>query len=339
MEASHGDPTVRTLPGRLMTVHLGMMTALFLVVALGPQRTNSLTGVDSLRRADPRPLASPAWFHSWCTCNGCASLSVASPTLAAIALLVSMALAGQSAESDTLQLTALVMFVVVGAYLAFQGDVRSGLRALATKEERQASFAAKRERMNTLVSSVTADGSTTVGLRRWMQNFRTRSTPEAPVKAQRYRCSGRRHHRRHSLSPRRADAVSCRGFHRVDVVRLRYTPRAPALLFSAGFAVVLVGLARLRANAIGLRLPDVAGVELPIAVAMVGMVLVHVAGRMTTGVLTDSTVHLAALSLTLVLLVGMGLVEETTWLADTQRPGSLARADGRRSHRVRLHRR
>ena len=60
-----------------------------------------------------------------------------------------------------------------------------------------------------------------------------------------------------------------------------------------------------------LRLPDVAGVELPIAVAMVGMVLVHVAGRMTTGVLTDSTVHLAALSLTLVLLVGMGLVEET----------------------------
>ena len=39
-----------------------------------------------------------------------------------------------------------------------------------------------------------------------------------------------------------------------------------ALLFSAGFAVVLVGLARLRANAIGLRLPDVAGVELPIAV-------------------------------------------------------------------------
>jgi hypothetical protein len=87
------------------------------------------------------------------------------------------------------------------------------------------------------------------------------------------------------------------------------TPHALlALLFSAGFAVVLVGLARLRANAIGLRLPDVAGVELPIAVAMVGMVLVHVAGRMTTGVLTESTVHLAALSLTLVLLVGMGLI-------------------------------
>ena len=49
--------------------------------------------------------------------------------------------------------------------MAFQGDVRSGLRALATKEEREASFAAKRERMQTLVSSVSADGSTTVGLR------------------------------------------------------------------------------------------------------------------------------------------------------------------------------
>ena len=98
------------------------------------------------------------------------------------------------------------------------------------------------------------------------------------------------------------------------------TPYAlPALLFSAGFAVVLVGLARLRANTIGLRLPDVAGVELPIAVAMVGMVLVHVAGRMTTGVLTDSTVHLAALSLTLVLLVGMVGWKKRSWLANTQR--------------------
>ena len=41
---------------------------------------------------------------------------------------------------------------------------------------------------------------------------------------------------------------------------------------------------------------------------MVGMVLVHVAGRMTTGVLTESTVHLAVLSMTLVFLVGMGLI-------------------------------
>jgi hypothetical protein len=87
------------------------------------------------------------------------------------------------------------------------------------------------------------------------------------------------------------------------------TPRALlALAFSAGFSVILVGLTRLRADGIGLRLPDFAGVELPIVVAMSGMVLVHIAGRMTTGLLSDDAQHLAVLAITLVLLAGMGLM-------------------------------
>ena len=81
-----------------------------------------------------------------------------------------------------------------------------------------------------------------------------------------------------------------------------------ALLFSATLSFVLVGLARLRADSIGLRLPDVAGVELPIVFAMAGMVLVHIAGRMTVGVLTDNAVHQAVLMFTLGLLAVMGLL-------------------------------
>ena len=80
------------------------------------------------------------------------------------------------------------------------------------------------------------------------------------------------------------------------------------LAFSAGFSVVLVGLTRLRATNIGLRLPDVLGVELPIFVAMCGMVLVHIAGRMTTGLLSEDAQHLCVLAATLVLLAGMGLL-------------------------------
>ena len=309
MEATQGDPTVRTLPGRLLTVHLGMMTALFLVVALGPQRTASLTGTSAITNVLSLDVLSVMAAVSLVVyMQRLRIVDALLPTLAAIGLLVSMALAGQSVESDTMQLSALVMFVLVGAYLAFQGDVRSGLRALATKEEREASFAAKRERMQTLVSSVSADGSTTVGLRELDAELRTRSASETPRQAKRYGRPRRRYRGRHPLQTGRVVVVPCCRVHRVDVVCLRHAVRLLALLFSAGFAVVLVGLARLRANAIGLRLPDVAGVELPIAVAMVGMVLVHVAGRMTTGVLTESTVHLAALSLTLVLLVGMGLI-------------------------------
>lgn len=311
MEATHGDPTIRTLPGRLLTVHLGMMTALFLVVALGPQRTDALTGTAAITEVLSTNVLSAMAVVSLVVYMQRLHIvdALLPPTLAAIGLLVSMALAGQSVESESTQLTALVMFVLVGAYLAFQGDVRSGLRALATKEERQASFAAKRERMQTLVSSVSADGSTTVGLRE--------------LDAELLELAQRQKRRSKRSGTTAQDDIVVGDIHYRPIVLLLFlvvaflgsmwfayaTPHALlALLFSAGFAVVLVGLARLRANTIGLRLPDVAGIELPIAVAMVGMVLVHVAGRMTTGVLTESTVHLAVLSMTLVFLVGMGLI-------------------------------
>ena len=196
VEASHGDPTVRTLPGRLMTVHLGMMTALFLVVALGPQRTNSLTGVDSLASVLTLDLLGVAGVVSLVVyMQRLRIVDALLPQLAAIALLVSMALAGQSAESDTLQLTALVMFVVVGAYrlsgrcslwLACprdQGGATGFVCCQAGTNEHPRVFGDGRRFNNGRVASVGCRTS------------RTHSTPEAPVKAQRYRCSGRRHHR------------------------------------------------------------------------------------------------------------------------------------------------
>ena len=310
-EGGEHDNAHRALPGRLLTVHLGMMTALFLVVALGPQRTEVLAGQDAL-------ISTELNMHVL-SAMGVASLvlymqrlravdALLPPTVAAIGLLISMALAGQTVEMDSVQLTALAMFVLVGAYLAFQGDVRSGLTALAKKEERQASFAVKRERMASLVST-TRDGSTSVALKQLDAELLTLSQKQKK-RAKRSGSSGE-------------DDLLVGDIHYRPVVLLLFlavaflgsmwfayaTPYGLlALVFSAGFAVVLVGLTRLRANTIGLRLPDVAGVELPIMVAMVGMVLVHLAGRMTTGVLSDDAVHMVVLTVTLALLAGMGLM-------------------------------
>ena len=124
-EAQGGDhdATHRSLPGRLLTLHLGMMTALFLIVALGPQRTTLLTGQDTLMSVEMNMHILLAM--------GVASLvlymqrlravdALLPPTTAAIALLISMALAGQTVEMPSVQTTALVMFVLVGAYLAFK---------------------------------------------------------------------------------------------------------------------------------------------------------------------------------------------------------------------------
>ena len=311
-EGGDHDTTHQTLPRRLLTLHLGMMTALFIVVALAPQRTATLTGQDALITTNVNmQILSLMGVLSLCVYMQRlrAVDALLPPTAAAIALLISMALAGQTVEMPYVQTTALAMFVVVGAYLAFQGDVRSGLKAVAAKEERQAAFAEKRARMQTLMSTTSSDGTTSVALKQLDADLLER------VQRQKKRA------KRADVSAE--DDLLVGDIHYRPVVLLLFlvvafigsmwvayaTPYGlHALVFSAAFAIVLVGLTRLRANAIGLRLPDVAGVELPIMVAMGGMVLVHLAGRMTTGVLSDDAVHAVVLTVTLALLAGMGLM-------------------------------
>ena len=82
-----------------------------------------------------------------------------------------------------------------------------------------------------------------------------------------------------------------------------------ALLFTVMISALFVGLSRIRANQIGLRLPDILGIEAPIALGMLGLVLVHIAGRASNSVvvLGDST-HLLVFFGGLTMLAGLGLL-------------------------------
>jgi hypothetical protein len=300
----------RALPGRLLTLHLMVVSALFLVVALGPQRATSLTGQGLVS------MEVNLWIL---TAMGAISLliyiarlsvldALLLPSVGAVGVVLSMALAGQTAQVDEVPTVALGLFVLVGAYLAFQGDVRSGIRALAAKEERLAAFEEKRERVNQLMESGSQDGPTSVRLK--------------ALDAELLQLAERQKKRAKRADVGGVDDLLVGDIHYRPVVLLLFllvaflvaawmayaTPFGlHALVFSGGFAVLLVGLTRLRANAIGLRLPDVFGVELPILLAMGGVVLVHVAGRMTTGVLSDDAFHQVVLMASLVVLGGMGL--------------------------------
>ena len=301
----------KALPGRLITLQLGVTTALLLVVALSPQRQTMLTGQGLLDASANLVVLSimgavslAMYMHRLNVLDG-----LLVPSVAAVGLLVSMGIAGQSTEMPSIQTAALVLFVITGVFLAMQGDVRSGLKALAQREEREASFAQKREHMRQLVSSTSSDGATNVALK--------------DLDAQLLNLAEQQRKRSKRSGASSDSDLMFGDIHYRPVVLLMFlgssflfsmwgayaTPYGlEALLFSAGFAVVLVGVARLRANSIGLRLPDMAGVELPIAFAMGGMVLVHIAGRMTTGVLADDALHQAVLMLTLTVLASMGLM-------------------------------
>ena len=82
-----------------------------------------------------------------------------------------------------------------------------------------------------------------------------------------------------------------------------------ALLLMGGMSFLFISLARLRADSLNLRLVDVLGVEIPIAVTMSGLVLVHLASRMTQGtVFLDDQFDLLSLISGLVALAGFALV-------------------------------
>ena len=301
----------RALPGQVLTLHLGVMTALFLTIALSPDRQTELTGA-GLLSADGN-----LWLL---TGMGSVSLfmylqridvvnALLMPTLAAVSVIVSMALAGQTMDNPDVPLVALALFVGAGAYLAFQGDVRAGLKAVAAKDERLATFAEKRERMTQLVTSTTGDGASSVTLKE--------------LDAELLELAERQKNRAKRSDVQGDNDLLVGDIHYRPIVLLLFLVVAflgaswmayttaygvYALGFSAAFAVVLVGIARLRANNIGLRLPDVLGVELPIAVAMGGLVMVHLAGRMTVGVLSDDAVHQLVLMAATTVLAGMGLL-------------------------------
>ena len=298
--------------GRMLTVQLVSVTAMLFILALAPDRTTPLTGQALLSDSAnlwllvvsaTALLAVYAWRLP-------KTARLLPPTVAAVPVVLGVALAGQGADSSAVVLVALTQFVSLGAYLAFQGDVRSGLKALASKEERETAFAEKRATMEQwLTSSASSDGQTNVELKR------------LDAELLRLAESQRRRAKRQSVNETN-DLVVGDIHYRPVVILLFLTVTSLvgawtayatdagwlALLFCAAFFVVLVALSKSRANSIGLRLPDAFGVELPIAVAMSGLVLVHVAGRMTVGVLDGTNAqHLLVLALGLASLAGLGL--------------------------------
>ena len=305
---------IEALPGRLLTLHLGVVTVFFLIIGLEPQRQDLLTGQELWMNEvqNLHLLVVIAAISLIIYMNRLLKIeSLLTPTVGALALLVSMALAGQGTEQVEVQIAALILFVITGAYLALQGEVRSGLKALAAQDQRREEFEEKRERLRHLVAEdATSDSTTSVSLKH--------------LDAEMLRLAEAQRKRSKRASTGGDDDLIVGDIHYRPVMILLFLGVAflgsiwlsyatagalQALLFSAVLSVLMVGLSRLRANSIGLRLPDIAGVESPIAFSMVGLVAVHLAGRVTTGVLVEGDVlHLAVLMGSLCVLSAIGLV-------------------------------
>ena len=313
------------LPGQLLTLMMGLLSGFFVIIALDPLNMTVLTGSENLLSDDFNliiltviTLAAIALY----LVRASTLEKLLPPALSAVGLMVVMILAGQVQDSGIVVLLTIAAFIVSGAYLALQGEFRSGMRALARKEERLARIEEKRQRMADFISQNSETESqesidSEVGAAKKESNLQMIDVELLDL-AEKQR--------------KRAKRAGSIGQYDLEVGDIHHRPvivisflvtvilASMFLSFTTGngftilafcvmISILFITLARLRANQIGLRLPDVMGIELPIAISMVGLVLVHITGRISNSVIElDDAKHLAVIAVGLTILSGVGLL-------------------------------
>jgi hypothetical protein len=206
------------------------------------------------------------------------------PAFAALGLIVTMGLAGTVLNLSLVILAAILAFVGSGVYLAIQGEFRAGLRALAKRDNRLARIQEKRERMEAFIatSSTVEQGGVVLAAESIpdledSDQEDTRTTLRL-IDTELLDLAEKQRKRSKNWSTSGRHDLEIGDIHHQPVITLMFlittilattviSFMTGATLLALGFGVMLslmfVGAARLRANEIGLRLPDIMGIEAP----------------------------------------------------------------------------
>ncbi len=201
------------------------------------------------------------------------------PTLSTVAMIAMMLYSGVELELQFLTTMALVSFVGSGAYLAFQGEWRSGLRSVARRDERLKEIEAKQR-----VQIAYNQTSEETGVQ-FIDPQMIELAEKQKKRAKRSGSTGEMDLELGDIQHRPSIVLSFLGVTIFASIFFAYMSGSGllALLLMGGMSFLFISLARLRADSLNLRLVDVLGVEITIAVTMAGLVLVHLAARMTQG--------------------------------------------------------
>ena len=227
------------------------------------------------------------------------------PTLSTVAMIAMMLYSGVVLELQFLTTMALLSFVASGAYLALQGEWRSGMRSVARRDERLKEIEAKQR-----VQIAYNQTSEETGVQ-FIDPSMIELAEKQKKRARRAGSTGELDLEIGDIQHRPSIVLSFLTVTIFASIFFAYLSGSGllALLLMGGMSFLFISLARLRADSLNLRLTDVLGVEVTIAVTMAGLVLVHLAARMTQGsVFLDEQYDLLALIGALVAIGGFALV-------------------------------
>ena len=307
------------VPGRILTLMLGLMAGYFIILSLEPGDYTQLSGgriLDGQQNLYALSLFAIIGLILYLK-RAKAVEKLLPPAAAAVAMLIAMGLAGINNEDTVIISLSVVLFIMSGVYLSLQGEFRLEMKTLAKKDERIKRIEEKQQRLQKFLDSNSDNTESNLEKPRTKTNLKMLDVEMLDlIEKQRKRSKragkigtddlaiGDIHHRPVIVLAFLITAISISAFVSFTTGNAYLT-----LAFCVIVSILFISVARIRSNEIGLRLPDVFGIELPIAISMIGLVIVHVAGRMSDSVvILEDAKHLAVLAVGLTTLAGIGLI-------------------------------
>jgi len=235
--------------------------------------------------------------------------------LCALGLLVAMLLVSLEAELLWLQGALGLMFVGTGAWLSVQGEMRSALQTTARIEQRRSEHAAIEARRDAFVRRQGhADGATMHRLDNTTEGTALDVADPAALRRTAERATARR-------PKAQPSEESLDGLEHQPTVLMAFIGatslsgavwawlggnHALALAATALLVTAFIGLARWSADRLSMPLPQVLGIDAPVALGLAGLVLVEITGRVGGFVVVlGDQLHLLAFVLGALLVASM----------------------------------
>ena len=297
------------MPGNLITIALGFIAVMLMIIGLNEPINSALTYGDKFPNDTTNlRLASIAAVVTVCGLYlpRASSLERLLPSaIASIAVIVTIGLAAVSLDDNLTLYLAGFSFVITGAWLAAQGEIRSRLKQVSQREERLEKYLARQEMKSKI-------------------NEESESSQIKMIDAELLQLA--------ELQEKRSKRRSSSGDYDLVVGDIHHRPTIvlsficvtilagvffawtngnslPVIAVSSFISVLFIAIARWRADQVNLQLPDIMGIESPVAITMAGLTLIQVAGRLgDSNVSIEYQWEILVLLSALVILAGISLL-------------------------------
>ena len=292
---------------KLYTSGLGLMSLPLLLALSGRQPVKLLESMNSLPEIDvgiAAVMCSAAVLATYLPRAGSIE-KLLNPALAALWLLVITIALSFELENKTAEIVSLVMFVVSSLWLVARGELRAELRSVSKRDAR----------IEMAAEASGPEGGPEGGVATYDPLL---AELEAVRSKQREKSGTNDREELYTTDVSHKPMVVLAVLSLIlgaGIILGLLNGTNPLMLVAIGiFATVLIALARSRTKNLELELPHIMGLEMPIAMAITGLVAIHVVSHIGPGSSNEDLLDMAVLVVLLVELVAISLIGQNRLL-------------------------